>query len=478
MFYPTTCVGLRYGSLQNMFSGFSREHGYHLAKVYGQLGELYLHRTDYQVALDMLQRGEQYGRLSGDSLLWASLAYSQVNCYRNMGLLDSVLNICERSYSNFIAIHDWERASNTWLQKANVYNLQRNFQQAAYCLGKFEQESGLVDNNYNVSQGVSRESYYTIKGEYYLKQEKFDSALIFYYKEMQVPNEIYRDGACNNLYMTYKKMGQEDSSYKYLELYNYYRTLADSISATSQLQELQTHFDINRERQNTDKYKGLWIFWLKLFALLGMAFALCLILWIWYRHRMRRMQQKLWEDYRQLEEDYYNRLNTLEELRGSDEAKQQTIDWLNREMEQLRKAKEYYRTSRLSHLDLDNDVLSVTESLHDMATADKCLPDDHPLWQEFERYVSKMSPQLTSLMDSAQLSPRERRITQLVWAWFTPGEIRVLISTSKQNVSIVRSRLHKKVFGTEGTAQEYDERIHKVDTADAATEENREPRTA
>ena len=34
MFYPTTCVGLRYGSLQNVLSGFSREldyHHYHLA---------------------------------------------------------------------------------------------------------------------------------------------------------------------------------------------------------------------------------------------------------------------------------------------------------------------------------------------------------------------------------------------------------------------------------------------------------------
>ena len=29
MFYPTTCVGLRYGSPQNMLSGFSWEHGYH-----------------------------------------------------------------------------------------------------------------------------------------------------------------------------------------------------------------------------------------------------------------------------------------------------------------------------------------------------------------------------------------------------------------------------------------------------------------
>ena len=28
MFYPTTCVGLGYGSACDMLSGFSREHGY------------------------------------------------------------------------------------------------------------------------------------------------------------------------------------------------------------------------------------------------------------------------------------------------------------------------------------------------------------------------------------------------------------------------------------------------------------------
>ena len=33
MFYPTTCVGLGYGSFQNMFSGFSREHGYLLCQI-------------------------------------------------------------------------------------------------------------------------------------------------------------------------------------------------------------------------------------------------------------------------------------------------------------------------------------------------------------------------------------------------------------------------------------------------------------
>ena len=33
MFYPTTCVGLRYGLLQNLLSGFSRESDYHHYRI-------------------------------------------------------------------------------------------------------------------------------------------------------------------------------------------------------------------------------------------------------------------------------------------------------------------------------------------------------------------------------------------------------------------------------------------------------------
>ena len=33
MFYPTTCVGLRYGPSADMLSGFSWEHGYHRCRI-------------------------------------------------------------------------------------------------------------------------------------------------------------------------------------------------------------------------------------------------------------------------------------------------------------------------------------------------------------------------------------------------------------------------------------------------------------
>ena len=33
MFYPTTCVGLRYGPWQDMLSGFSRELDYHRCRI-------------------------------------------------------------------------------------------------------------------------------------------------------------------------------------------------------------------------------------------------------------------------------------------------------------------------------------------------------------------------------------------------------------------------------------------------------------
>ena len=40
MFYPTTCVGLGYGSVWDMLSGFSREHGYLRCRLARGLGVL------------------------------------------------------------------------------------------------------------------------------------------------------------------------------------------------------------------------------------------------------------------------------------------------------------------------------------------------------------------------------------------------------------------------------------------------------
>ena len=40
MFYPTTCVGLRYGPPQDLLSGFSREHGYQRCRLARGLGVL------------------------------------------------------------------------------------------------------------------------------------------------------------------------------------------------------------------------------------------------------------------------------------------------------------------------------------------------------------------------------------------------------------------------------------------------------
>ena len=437
-----------------------------LAKIYGQLGELYQNNTDYRLSLEMYRKSASFGKLSKDTLLWVAGIASQTNSYRQIGDLDSVLIISQYCRSLFSSIKDSVRTAATLLQEADVLTAMQKFQQAAYCLQRFEREYNAVDENYNVVPGMNRESYYSIKGYYYLMRGQLDSALVFYYKELKSGDFVYEREGCLNLYDTYKKIGQQDSACKYLEFYHKLKTYSDSLSATSQLQELQTHFDVGRERQHTAKYKGLSDFWKRLFAGAGAVLVAGAALWTWYRRRTRRAQQKLWEDYRRLEAESRRRLVLVEQLQSSEEDKQKALGQLTQEVEQLRKAKEFYRTSRLArmkHHSPDARALSVTESLHEMAADGETPTEDDPLWEALDLYVDRMSPRLAALVIATDLNDRERRITQLVWAWFTPREIRVLLSTSKQNISTTRSRLHKKVFGEEGTAQDFDDRIHRID---------------
>jgi hypothetical protein len=47
----------------------------------------------------------------------------------------------------------------------------------------------------------------------------------------------------------------------------------------------------------------------------------------------------------------------------------------------------------------------------------------------------------------------------LVRLHFTPAEIGNILSMNPSAVTMIRRRLHRKIFGTEGTAKEFDQKI-------------------
>ena len=87
-------------------------------------------------------------------------------------------------------------------------------------------------------------------------------------------------------------------------------------------------------------------------------------------------------------------------------------------------------------------------------------PTDQEL-VEFRNKVSLFLPEtLTTLfMKKTGISTKEKYICLFVFARFSPKEICVLMGTKSANLSNTRKRLYGKLFGSGGSAKEFDEKI-------------------
>ena len=99
-----------------------------------------------------------------------------------------------------------------------------------------------------------------------------------------------------------------------------------------------------------------------------------------------------------------------------------------------------------------------------MLLRDKAAKGEKPTDQELVEFRNKVSlflPEtLTTLfMEKTGISTKEKYICLFVFARFSPKEICVLMDTKSANLSNTRKRLNGKLFGSDGSAKEFDEKI-------------------
>ena len=443
-----------------------------LARVYGQLADLYRFRS--ALAVNMYNSAKYYALKGRDTMVCISAADNQIECYRNMQRYDTVIGIARWCQMMYERIGIPQKGSSLWLAMSDAYVERADFDSAAYCLHQYEQTSNMVDDNYNVRPGMNRESYYTYKGHYYLKKGRLDSALIFYYKELHTNKQPYVMGACDNLSITYELIGNKDSVNKYLTLYLQYRNRRDSTLAVSQLQELQVHFDVNRERVRTEKYQG----WTRLLLSVAAALALGWAVWLLHAYRRnsrnRRKVAALAQEVFELKRDRTDKALQIERLKSDGAERDRHIGRLTAELQcterileikekELQQAEKRIPRNRRTPSETANPGEPPAIGLMRQKAALK-LPvnGSDEAWDVALSYMQEHAPALLPLLDNAPVSERDVRVCLLVWAHFSPTDMSVLLAMSKQNITSVRARLHQMLFGEEGTSRDFDERIRRI----------------
>lgn len=82
-------------------------------------------------------------------------------------------------------------------------------------------------------------------------------------------------------------------------------------------------------------------------------------------------------------------------------------------------------------------------------------------WQELSLLIDKFCPDLgrMPMIIDPPLRTEERRLCLLMWLGFKPTEICVLLNLAPSHITMLRVRLHEKIFGCKGSAKDFDEKM-------------------
>ena len=113
--------------------------------------------------------------------------------------------------------------------------------------------------------------------------------------------------------------------------------------------------------------------------------------------------------------------------------------------------------------------LTVVNKLRMYVKKGKGLNASHQLWGELYDYVEINNVQLILFLAASakKLNEKEQRVCYLVWMGFTPTEMSILLTTTKQNISTIRSRLLRKLFNVDGKSEDFDKKMKGFNFKDA-----------
>lgn len=445
-----------------------------LSRVYGQLGELYVFDTAPRMTLEIFRQCGEYALRANDSLMWADAYRKQAFCYTQMEMPDSAIYILKCAQSTFDALGSKKNAVRLNLSLCVAYLDKKDMFAAAKHMDLYEKYSGLVRKDNTVVSGIGSETYYTCKVKGFLLTNKPDSVLVYARRMIDSGKSGYVRGAYEYMAEAYEMLGKKDSVVKYAKLYSE-QVASDYYEKVGlQLQDLQMNFDIDKAykkaEQKDAEAKRNSLFLRIVFLSVVLLSVIALLVYRKYWKKKTAEVHILRDRYYYLQQQGKQTKERIALLEASDTNKEKMLTELRQQVQVYKKnlATLHAYQGRDAEVDVigvkDEFVslgMDIIERLHECARNNMSFGMDHAVWLELFNYIDGKSSNLLQLTTNPEikLNPKEQRVCFLVWAGFTPIEMSVLLSASKQNMSTIRVRLLKKIFGVDGKPEDFDRKI-------------------
>ena len=438
-----------------------------LTKIHLQTADLFYHQALYLSQLDELTKARHYAMSAADTILAIHSLGSRSYAFSQMNEQDSAIAVRLATAEAYLRLGYTKYAAMYYgalvLPMANnkQYNLSKRYQDI------YETYSGLFDDRGEIATGS--EVYYYAKGLYYLQTEKLDSAEYFFRREKYVGLDLNNQlSASRGLMQLYKKKYNPDSLAKYAEIYcaltdsqtNSYET--DNIQRQQQLYNYERSQTIASQKSK-EAAEARSIIWLCLIVIIILLFAIYV-----YVSHVRKRREKEYRQYLhnlELLEQYKTDVENLEAEKNSQltqviaEAKM-TIANLT---EQIRQYESKATNARSKQTDAQLKGTDIYHRFKHLETHVSESPQNED-WEQLEAAFDSIFPSFRGALNTSHLilTDKEYRLCMLVRLNFPSSVIANFINTSKSNVSMLRSRLLLKLYGVEGTAREFDERIRAI----------------
>jgi hypothetical protein len=419
-----------------------------MGNIYGQIARIYNNHAMPDSALRAYGLAEHYARKANDTINVITIWGNKSNVLIDLGRISEALELREKAAERFKAMGYSKKAARVKGLCIKWYIQQGELDKAKAAMDEYEAISGYSRIKDETKSGW--ESYFHIKGTYYLETGKLDSAN-YYFKKLKLASDTLFN------IQTAQKLQNAQS------MYNYMRH-----------QEAAHRKELESKNVQLRLYRG--IAFILLFAAVMSVFVLLL------RRRIRRNERQLVVVRREnsrLNVLIGNNNRKLDELNGlieekisiitalNDQLNQQAID-LNsyhkqaETIQQLNERIAHYETEMMNQVTA-NLMNRLAEEPALMVVFQKLKARKEYLskseWTELYSTAEKYFPVLCNIKTNPKVSVSEYQICVLTKLGLRINDIIYLTQISASNISNMRSRMLSKLFGEEGGAKDFDIRI-------------------
>ena len=419
-----------------------------MGDIYGQIARIYNNHAMPDSALRAYGLAEHYARKANDTINVITIWGNKSNVLIDLGRISEALELREKAAERFKAMGYSKKAARVKGLCIKWYIQQGELDKAKAAMDEYEAISGYSRIKDETKSGW--ESYFHIKGTYYLETGKPDSAN-YYFKKLKLASDTLFN------IQTAQKLQNAQS------MYNYMRH-----------QEAAHRKEMESKNVQLRLYRG--IAFILLFAAVMSVFVLLL------RRRIRRNERQLVVVRREnsrLNVLIGNNNRKLDELNGlieekisiitalNDQLNQQAID-LNsyhkqaETIQQLNERIAHYETEMMNQVTA-NLMNRLAEEPALMVVFQKLKARKEYLtkseWTDLYSTAEKYFPALCNIKTNPKVSVSEYQICVLTKLGLRINDIIYLTQISASNISNMRSRMLSKLFGEEGGAKDFDIRI-------------------